>query len=426
MKTNKYIIYFSLCLAFVLPVQAQKAYTLEECIREALSNNTKMKNSRNDIDMAEHDKKEAFTKYFPQISAAGSGFIANESLVQMEMAPGQKMSMLKDGLMGGVTAALPLFTGGQIVNGNKLADVGVEVKKLEHKMTDNEVALTTENYFWRIVMLKEKIKTVEAVHNQLEKLLQDVQASVDAGLTTRNDLLQVQLRMNEIESSRIQLDNNLDLSLKLLAQYIGHDDEDLDVSFSIGDNLPEKPDSLFCNHNTALYSTSEYALLNQNVKASRLQYKMEIGKNLPTIAIGGGLVYDNLLGYDQTFLAGFATVTVPITAWWGGSHSIKKQKLQIANAENQLQDQSRMLIIRMQQTWDDLVDAYKQIEIAHLSIEQATENLKLNNDFYSAGTCPMSDLLEAQTLFSQSRDKYVEAYTMYEIKKHEYLNVTGR
>ena len=30
MKTNKYIIYFSLCLAFVLPVQAQKAYTLEE------------------------------------------------------------------------------------------------------------------------------------------------------------------------------------------------------------------------------------------------------------------------------------------------------------------------------------------------------------------------------------------------------------
>ena len=71
----------------------------------------------------------------------------------MEMAPGQKMSMLKDGLMGGVTAALPLFTGGQIVNGNKLADVGVEVKKLQHKMTDNEVALTTEIYFWRIVML---------------------------------------------------------------------------------------------------------------------------------------------------------------------------------------------------------------------------------------------------------------------------------
>lgn len=85
--------------------------------------------------MAEHDRKEAFTKYFPTVSAAGSGFIANEPLVQMQMSPQAGMSMLKDGMIGGVSAAMPLFTGGQIVNGNKLAKVGVEVKKLQ-KETD--------------------------------------------------------------------------------------------------------------------------------------------------------------------------------------------------------------------------------------------------------------------------------------------------
>ena len=31
-----------------------------------------------------------------------------------------------------------------------------------------------------------------------------------------------------------------------------------------------------------------------------------------------------------------------------------------------------------------------------------------------------------QTLYQQSRDKYVEVYTQYEVKKREYLQVTGQ
>jgi outer membrane protein TolC len=38
----------------------------------------------------------------------------------------------------------------------------------------------------------------------------------------------------------------------------------------------------------------------------------------------------------------------------------------------------------------------------------------------------MSDLLEAQTLYRQSRDQYVDAYSQYEVKKREYLQATGR
>jgi hypothetical protein len=38
----------------------------------------------------------------------------------MQMSPEAKMEMLKDGMLGGISATMPLFTGGQIVNGNKL------------------------------------------------------------------------------------------------------------------------------------------------------------------------------------------------------------------------------------------------------------------------------------------------------------------
>lgn len=428
MKVNKRNIVLSLiactCLA---PVSGQQVYTLDECINSALKYNVKVRNAENDLEMAKHDKKEAFTKYFPNISAVGSGFIANEPLVQMQMSPEAKMEMLKDGMLGGISATMPLFTGGQIVNGNKLAELGVNMKALQKKQTDDEVRLEVERYFWQIVMLKEKLKTISLVEKQLERLETDVQASVDAGIVTRNDLLQVQLKKNDVLSGKIQLENSLNVSLSLLGQYIGAKSDSIDVAFVVEEHLSESPQTLFCNHTDAVERTNEYGLLKQNLQASKLQYKMAVGKNLPTVAIGGGLVYDNfVMGQDQSFYMGFVTVSVPISGWWGGTHSIKKQKLQVKNAENLLNDNSEMLVIRMQNVWNTLNDSYRKAEIALLSVEQSSENLRLNMDYYSAGTATMSELLDAQTLYQQSRDKYVEAYTNYELSKREYLQATGR
>lgn len=91
-----------------------------------------------------------------------------------------------------------------------------------------------------------------------------------------------------------------------------------------------------------------------------------------------------------------------------------------------MNDNSEMLVIRMQNVWNTLNDSYRKAEIALLSVEQSSENLRLNMDYYSAGTATMSELLDAQTLYQQSRDKYVEAYTNYELSKREYLQATGR
>mgnify|MGYP002707936644 FL=1 len=409
-----------------LRMPAQHTYTLDECIDEALKNNVRIKNADNDLSVAKHGSKEAFTKYFPSLSATGGGFMADKGLIQLEMSPEMEMSILKNGIVGGVSASMPLFTGGQIVNANKLAKVNVEVSRLQHGLSVNEVKLVTERYFWQIVKLKEMLNTLSSVEGQLESIRKDVEASVDAGVTNRNDLLQVQLRKNETRSTRISVENALSVSRKLLAQYIGCASDSIDVAFDFGGTLPSHPDNLYRIPESAFVLTNEYSLLQQDVKASRLQYRMSVGKNLPSIAIGGGYMYDNLMDKDHSFWMGFATVSVPLSGWWGGSHDMKKKKLRLRNAENRFTDQSQLLIIRMQNTWNDLTDAYQQVEIAVESIGQATENLRLQTDYYHAGTCTMSDLLEAQTLYQQSRDKYVESYARYEVKKREYLQATGR
>ena len=406
--------------------QAQRLMTAEQAVSDALQNNVRMKNADNDLEAARQAKKQAFTKYFPTVSATGIGYMADKGLLEMSLAPGMEMSMMKNGIMGGVSAQLPLFTGGRILNANRLADVGVETSRQQRRMSHNEVVLTAETYFWQAVMLKEKLKTVEAVERQLDKFAKDADAAVAARVTDRNDLLQVNLKKNETRSNRITLENALTTAKRLLAQYTGHDGDSIDVSADMSGSLPPSPLQLYAEPQTALTQTAEYALLEQNVKANRLKYKMTVGQNLPTVAIGGGYMYDDLMDKSHSFWLGFATVSIPLSGWWGGSHEMKKQRLAVRNAENTLQDNSQLLVIGMENKWNDMNDAYRKIGIAMESIAQAEENLRLHDDYYRAGTATMSDLLEAQTLYQNSRSAYVEAYAEYQIKKREYLQATGQ
>ena len=401
------------------PIAAQQVYTLDQCVEQALRNNARMQNAQNELGMAEQQRKSAFTKYFPTVSATGIGFMADKDLLQMDVAPGMSMKLLKNGLMGGVNATLPLFTGGQIVQGNQLAKVNVEKYRLLGRQAENEVRLTTEQYFWQVAMLKEKLRTLSVVESQLAGMHKDVDAAVSAGITNRNDLLQVQLRQNDTRSTRINVENALTLSRRLLAQYIGTPDDSVDVAFAVSDSLPPSPLGLYRAPEASLVLTPEYNLL-------QAQLKMSVGKNLPTVAIGGGFMHDNLSDRHKPFWMGFATVSIPLSGWWEGSHNMKRSRLAVRNNENNLRDGSELLVINMQNTWNALTDAYKQVQIAIESIGQATENLRLQTDYYHAGTCTMSDLLEAQTLYQQSRDKYVESYAQYEVKKREYLQATGR
>ena len=60
------------------------------------------------------------------------------------------------------------------------------------------------------------------------------------------------------------------------------------------------------------------------------------------------------------------------------------------------------------------------------SVSEATENLRLNQDYFKAGTVSLTDLLDAESLLQQSYDQYTESNSDYQIKRSKYLQVTGR
>lgn len=427
---------------------AQHSYTLEQIVDSARQNNIAMRSAAHDIDAAQQQRREAFTKYFPNVSATGAWFDASKPMAEMELnlsdnispelgaALAQSMppealaalnqpmamAMMKHGAIASISATQPVFAGGRIVNGNRLARVGEDVSRLQLRLAEDEVEKTAQQYFWQMVTLEEKMNTLKAVETFLNDIHKDVSLAVKAGLVLRNDLLQVQLRQNDVESQKAKLQNAISLVRMLLAQYCALSDTSFTLSYP---TEAAAPATLRRDHQQALASTAEYQLLDKQVEAANLQKKMAVGEQLPSLAVGAGYNYHNMLGTGQHFGIVFATVSVPLSGWWGGSHAIKRKRIAEQKAIEQRADNAQLLTIRMQKAWNDVVEAYQQLDIAARSIEQAEENLRINRNCYQAGTITMSDLLEAQMLYQQALDKRTDLFADYQNKVLEYKHAVG-
>ena len=166
-------------------------------------------------------------------------------------------------------------------------------------------------------------------------------------------------------------------------------------------------------------------LLDKQVEANHLLMRVKRGEMMPTLAIGVAGMYHDLTNKGRTNVVGLATLSVPISNWWG-NRGLKRQKIAEQIAVEEKEDSRQLLLIQMQNAYNNLETAYKQIQLAKLSMEQAAENLRLNQDFYEAGTGTMSNLLDAQTQDQKARNQYSEAVVAYLNARTAYLKATGR
>ena len=412
----------------------RQALSLPACIELAVQNNADLRNARLDIQMADEDKASALTNYFPKVSAMGSGFVGAKDLMRGEMEmpalsammPGMgsiPLSMIKKGVVATLTALQPLYAGGQIVNGNRLAAVQQEVRRLQMEMTEKDVRQNVQQFYWKLVSLRGNITTLDAVDEQLHEVHTLTENYVKAGVINRNDLLRVELKQQEVASQRLTLNNGIELVRMLLAQLCGADITTFDIA---SENIlePQSPESAFIPADQALASREEVLLLDRSVTASSLQVRMERGKNLPSVAVGASGMYYNVMEKNQGNLVGLATVSIPISSWWSGSHAIRKARMKLEQDRTTLQDTQEKLQIDILSAWNNLQEAYSQIEIARRSVAQADDNLRLSRDQYDAGTLPMTDLLDAVTLYTQSHNSLLSACADYQSRLAEYRRKT--
>lgn len=422
--------------------------TLDTCKVLAMRNNAAVRNAALDVEAAREVKKQAFTKYFPNVSAMAGGYYAAKPLVEygiddIENANARQwlhnlyyeygaamglpdhISLCENGVMAGATVVQPVYMGGQIVNGNKLAKVGIEAAELQERLTEDQILQQVEEYYWLIISLKEKMKTLQQAKVFLDTLERDVTTAADAGLVSKNDPLKVKLKGYEVYANIEKVRNGIFLASDALCQLIGLG---MQNNLTLTDTIGEISEwqVRWKDPYSAVQGRKEARLLDLKVNAEELKKKMALGESLPHLTVGGTASYGNLVfdHYSANALA-FATLQVPLTGWWESSHKLKQHDILIQKAENERADLIQKMYLEVKQAWNNVDDAYNQYELSELALQDAEANLKDVKADYDAGLVPVSELLEAQTLLLQAQTQRTDALIDLKIKTERYRILTN-
>ncbi|MCQ2323407.1 MAG: TolC family protein, partial [Paludibacteraceae bacterium] len=412
-----------------------------------------------EVKKAQEVRNQARTKYFPQISGLAGGYHALHPLLEVSSndlgntqardflnslytAYGESLglnntfSMFHYGAVAGVMAIQPIYMGGKIVAGNKLAQIGVDAAQLQAQIKERDILLQVEESYWLVVNLQAKQQLIQSTQALLDTIETNVEEAVSAGLAISNDLLRVQLKKNELNALQVQLTDGIALASSALAQSIGLDS--VSISFSEAVYTPSAQRSILhtpsANEVSGLYSFSEAVytlpetdLLQDAVQAAQYRRRMDLADGLPHILVGGSYNYGNVMQVEGINLQGngwkengllFATIQVPLTGWWETAHKLKEGRYAIEQAQLQQEDLNEKLVLRHQQAVNEVHKTSLLLVQMRSSADIAQRNYVLAQENYSAGLSSITELMEAQTLYQKAETDLIDAQIQYYIALH--------
>lgn len=430
-----------------LGIQAQNtALTLDSCFALARANNVKMMTNQLEIQKAREVKAQVYTKYFPQVSMSMFSYYAvrpvieygvndiNQetdfgqfvvSVIQFLTNAGSDMptevSTLKDGIGANMLAVAPVYAGGRIANGNRLANLGIEAAQLQAEVSERDLMEEIETSYYLVLGLQEKEQTLNSALALIDSLDHTVETALKAGLITNNDKLRVALKRNELQANQLQLSNGIVLASRLLCHQIGiaYPEEGL----TLENNLDQEEVQSDPGHG---FFRPERRLLQLQVESENFFKKLAIGEALPQVAVGSLTSYGNLTGKTKLNNIFFATVAVPLTQWWETSHKIKEHDIKIREAELMRDDLNGMMDLQEKQAFNQMLEAEALLRSDHAALEMAQENSRLAHLNYRAGMNTIADVLEADALLFQAQNAITDRQISWASARRRYHDLTGK
>ena len=440
-------------LLFALLVLGLKAQTpvltLDSCFALAKANNTQLLTDQLEIQKAQEVKAQVFTKHFPQVSISYLAYYAARPIIEYgindiqdddlgaflsalittlndpegaNMGLPTEINLMEKGHGVNATAMMPVYAGGRILNGNRLANVGIEAAQLKAEVSERDMLENIESTYYLVLGLQDKVHTVESALALTDSLDHIVDVALKAGLITKSDKLRLALKQNELKANQLQLNNGIVLASQLLCQQIGitypEDGLTLDTaSFSIK------------NHADALrenFIRPEQQLLQLQIDAEKLRKKLTIGEALPQVGIGGTYSYGNLVRKYKGNAIALAQVSIPLTQWWETSHKLKEHNIAIREAELMQKDLTEKMGLQVKQAYNQMVEAEALMQSDKAALDMAQENYRLAELNYRAGMNTITDVLEAHALLLQAKNAITDRQITYLTARRRYHDLSGQ
>ncbi len=367
--------------------------------------------------------------YLAQASTAFNGMLT--SMAQLVDGAGQSIvdafrTDTRNMTGAAVMLTQPLYMGGKIRAYDRITTLAQEAAGEQHTMEEQDLLVSVDEAYWRIVALQSKKKLAESFLTTVKKLDGDVDKLIAEGMATKADGLSVKVKVNEAEVAMIQVDNGLALSRMALAKICGLP---MDANFTLEDETEEitadgaRQVSLSLQPNadrdhaveTALAHRAEIRALDIAAQVKREEVKVARSEYMPNLALTAGYLVSNpnvFNGFEKKFNGMWSAgvvLKVPILTWGDRVYKVRQAKAEAAMAETRVEEVREKITLQVNQNQQKMQEAQRRLATALRSQEQADENLRMANLGMREGVIPVSNVLQAQTAWLSAHSTLVEA-----------------
>lgn len=228
-----------------------------------------------------------------------------------------------------LTYKVPLYVGGKIQNGKKMAQLQILAQKAKYTYDEKALGLEVLKAYNGAVASKEFIKATKKAKKATSSFVNFATALFDEGLVTSIDVKQAQVYNLEVDAKMIEAKNRYALAISYL-KFLTSDNTITDVnSFEniILDNL-----SLSTLQSQAYQNREDLKSMKYNTDTMKTKIDFDSADLYPTIGvhIEGGNNDDSFDSFDGDHDYYLGAIGLSYTLFDGSISSLKKQKAKIA------------------------------------------------------------------------------------------------
>ncbi len=463
MKSTIITLSLSIC-SFTASAQT---LSLEQCRQKAVESNKSISTAKLQVEQMGYDINTYKTNFYPRISLIATDFYstgsANFNTPNLKLptyvfdpttmsykpnafqapdgstvwneytdVPSQSIeAKIMNVFLGGISIEQPIYTGGKMTTAYNMSKIGQQIATSNVRLSESEVIVKTDEAYAMAVKALEMGKVARKYKDLLDELYKNVESAVRHGMKTRNDLMKVQVKKNEVDLQIQRADNAYRLARMNLCHVLGMPvtspiDVDPSTVEAIQHTLTIDMGDISVDHRP------EVEMLGHKVALAEQQVKLIKSDYMPSVIAYGGYAYANgleMAGRNVLNNGAFSVgvgVKVPLVNFGESTSKVRSAKVKHQMAVLEQEDKQSLMQLEATQASTTLSESIMEIDITHKSLQQAEENMKMSRQQYEVGYEPLSDYLEAQSLWQQAYASHVDARCQLIVAYSKYLKAIGR
>ena len=424
----KRAILITLLVATVLGAQAQKVWTLDECINYALEHNLDIRKTQLARQQAEYQWKTSQNAWLPTLNANAGEYLG---FGQSPSYTGVYVSDNSSSASFGASLSVPLFQGLNLYNTAKADALNLQASEKDQEAAMLNLKLNVMAFYMQVLYGKEQVeiarRQVELSAEQLEK----TQQLYESGRVAEADVYESQAQLASDQATLTQAETDLALSTLTLTQVL---EIEYDESFEVSE-----PDAFFAGQEEEIgtpQATITQALLNQPaMEAARLRlqkshYDLKATKSAwyPSLDFYAGYSnglyhyftdsypntpFDEQLKRNGRAQLGFS-LNIPIFNGMKTKYRVKMTELSIADQQLDLENTEKALRKDIQQAYGNAKAAQQKMAAMENSLEASRVAYDYAKAGYDMGKKTLLELNESKIRYHKAQSDLLQA-------RYEYL-----